>query len=65
MPAKKMPAPMKSPKLACKRTSSDALKEATNPNRTKLKINLPKEPAPQASSDPLPSSEPSLLEEDT
>ncbi len=65
MSEKKTPAPKKPQKLACKRTSLDALNEATNPNRTKLKINPPREPAPQASPDPLSSSEPSLLEEDT
>ncbi len=65
MPAKRTLAPKKSQKLTRKRTSSGAMNEATNPNRTKLKINPPKEPAPQASPDPLPSSEPSLLEEDT
>ena len=64
MPANKTPAPKKSQKLARKRTSSDALNEATNPNRTKLKINPPKEPVPETFSDPLPSLEPSLLEED-
>ena len=51
MPPKRTPPPKKSQKIARKRSSSDALNEATNSNRRKLKINPPKEPAPQAASD--------------
>ncbi len=61
IPAKKTSAPKKSQKLACKRTFSDASNEATNPNRTKLKINPQKEPAPQASPDIFFSSDDSMI----
>ena len=40
---------------------SDASNEATNPNRTKLKINPQKEPAPQASPDIFFSSDDSMI----